>query len=232
MKYKLINKAAYFPKREILTIADIHLGFEEEIIRSGILIPKRQLIEIERDLEEIFKKVDYKVKKIIILGDLKHSFGSGTKKEKKEIISFLDFLKKKIKSTEIILVKGNHDNIIERFIDEKIKEYYLEEKTLFIHGDKDSLEKIKEVKEKYELIVMGHFHPAIDLTDGEKKERFKCFIEGEIKNKKILILPSFFNLIEGMNILQKGEISLLKIKKRKISIIDDEGKVWDISKLK
>jgi len=62
---------------------------------------------------------------------------------------------------------------------------------------------------------MGHLHPATYLTDKIgciKKEKYKCFLIGKWKNKKIIILPSFFSLIEGTDIEQDKDYGKNKYK--------------------
>ena len=42
MKYEFISKAVFLPEKEILVIGDLHLGFENMLKKSGILIPETQ----------------------------------------------------------------------------------------------------------------------------------------------------------------------------------------------
>ncbi len=50
------------------------------------------------------------------------------------------------------------------------------------------------------MIVAGHRHPAVVLGDRYKTERYKCFLVGKYKKKKIIVLPSFFPFVEGSEI--------------------------------
>ncbi len=199
MDYKFIKETLFFPKQGILVIGDLHLGYDYMLRQSGILIPERQISEIIERLEIIIKKIKskkYRLKKIIFLGDLKHSFGFEYE-EKDEFFQVLDFLKTKIPEENIILIKGNHDTFSYLGKD-KMKEIYIEpeSKIAFLHGHKQPLNLFdKEIN----LIVMGHIHPSVILEEkqGVKKETFKCFLAGKYKKKQILILPSFLNIIEG-----------------------------------
>lgn len=53
---------------------------------------------------------------------------------------------------------------------------------------------------KIKTIFLGHLHPAISIRENVKTERYKCFLAGKYKNKKIIILPSFFPMIEGQDV--------------------------------
>ena len=45
-------------------------------------------------------------------------------------------------------------------------------------------------------------HPSITLSDKKniKREKYKCFLVGKFKNKKIIILPSFLATTEGTTV--------------------------------
>jgi metallophosphoesterase superfamily enzyme len=49
---------------------------------------------------------------------------------------------------------------------------------------------------------MSHLHSAVILSDKEniKREKFKCFLVGNYKRKRVIILPSFFEIVEGTNV--------------------------------
>ena len=197
MKYKFFNKTLYLPEQGILVIGDLHLGYDYMIQQSGVLIPEMQVEEIINELKDIFNKIKFKkskLKKIIFLGDIKHSF-TYKWKEKNYFNKVLDFLRENFKEENIVLIKGNHDTIDYTF-NKKLTDYYIEENIAFLHGDKSFPDIFNS---KIKTLVIGHIHPSIILSDkqGIKKERFKCFLVGKFKNKEIIILPSFLSTIEG-----------------------------------
>ncbi len=233
--YKFLSRSLYFHKIKILVIGDLHFGYEEELNNAGIAVPRRMVGEIIDDLKKIIVKTN-KVEKIIILGDIRHSFGTITKQERQDINKFLDFLEEKFSKKKVILIRGNHDTMIdivfrnENWKNVEIVDYYVENGILFFHGDYKSFKKVDKEIKKAKLLVVGHFHPAIDLTDGEKVERFKCFVVGNFKRKEIVVLPSFFPLVEGTNILGDCELDLLDLKKRKVFVVSPDGEVLDFGK--
>lgn len=238
-KYFFINKALFLKEKGILVIGDLHIGYEHQIIQSGILTPINQIKEIIKELEKIFNKINKKsfpLKKIIFLGDIKHAFNYEPE-EKFRFKEVYDFLKKHFKEKDIIFIRGNHDTIDYSF-DNKLKDYYITESIAFIHGHKD-FEKIYKNKE-IKTIIMGHIHPSVVLRDKDtsKKEKYKCFLTGKFKNKQIIILPSFLNISIGQPVNEYNKSykdyfsiiprkSLMKFKVHAIS----KDKVYDFGKV-
>ena len=235
MKFKFINKWLYFEDLSILVLADLHIGYEEYLNSSGVLIPRVQFKEIMGDLEGVFKEIgggNKKINEIVILGDLKHEFGTISSQEWREVKEVLDFLKKQ--SKKVVLVKGNHDTIlgpIAKRKELKIVDFYIKEGVCFIHGNKLFVECLDK---KVKMIVLGHRHPAIVLKDDYKREKYKCFLVGLWKKKKIIIMPSFFPLIEGSDVVD-GSCNMLFIKDKNLKNFDVfvvGDKVYTFGKLK
>ena len=199
-QFIFIRKTIFFLKQGILAVGDLHLGFEYSLQQSGILVPDQQIEEIKQELKTILeelKKRKLKLKKIIFIGDIKHSF-SYEWKEKNYFNEILRFLSEYIKEKNIILIKGNHDTIDYSFSD-KLKNYFIQEDIAFCHGHKFFPEVFNS---KIKTIVIGHLHPSIMLSDKKniKREKYKCFLVGKFRNKQIIILPSFLATTEGMTI--------------------------------
>ena len=214
-EYRFIGKTVFFPKQGILAVGDLHLGYEEMLKNQGVMVPFNQVQIVKEELVKVFKNIKEKgeeLKKIVLLGDIKHHF-SFQKGEKFEVRKIMSFLEKYVDRENIILIKGNH----EKFELDKRKhhDYYLEDlnggerskkgdKIAFTHGDRSFPELFdKEVK----YLVMGHLHPAVLLEDeqGIKREKYKCHLFGKFKGKKTFILPSFFPFIEGSEIEEMGK---------------------------
>ena len=198
-KFIFIDRTVFFPEEKILVLGDLHIGYEHMLRNQGIMIPLNQIKQDLKDIRKIINKIKkqkHSVEKIIILGDLKHHFGFQYN-EKFDVRDFLKHLEDIEGIKKVILLKGNHERI--ELDKRKYKDYHLEKGILFIHGDKFN-EKLS--KEKISLIVMGHLHPALLLSDtpGIKSEKFKCYLTGKWKRKNVIILPSFFSSIEGTDI--------------------------------
>ena len=196
LNHVFIGKSVFFPEQGILAIGDLHVGFEQSLIESGILVPEQQVKEIIEDLQKIISEIKTKklvLKKVVFLGDIKHYFNYEWK-ERFNFNKILDFLREFVKDSDIILIKGNHDKF--DFAGKKMKNYYFNSEIMFFHGH---MEFPQIHDEKVKMWVFGHLHPSIILSDKVdiKREKFKCFLTGKFKGKEIIVVPSFFGAIEG-----------------------------------
>lgn len=206
-KFRFIGKSLYFPERKMLVLADLHIGYEEYLNEQGVFLPRMQFKEMIKELEEILNEVgkinkEKKIDEIVVVGDLKHEFGQISSQEWRETKEVLELFKKKAK--KVVLVKGNHDNILEPIAKRKelkIKDYYIKDEICFLHGNKMFNECLGK---KIKMLVIGHRHPAVMLADKYKREKYKCFLVGKWKNKEVIILPSFFPFTEGSDIVEEG----------------------------
>jgi len=227
------GKALWLAREKILAIADLHIGYEQALNEQGILAPRAMFKEIEKEIKGLLK---LKPKIIVINGDLKHEFGRISRQEWKDVSNILDFLKKH--AEKIILIKGNHDTILESITNKNqvssvpiiLKDFYIKDNICFMHGHKMLTECLDK---KIKTIVLGHRHPALVLRDKAKSESYKCFLIGRWKNKNIIIMPSFFPLVEGSDISADFENKIafnFNLKEFKAYAIAD--KVYDFGKLK
>jgi uncharacterized protein len=186
-----------------LVISDLHLGYEEALNFQGIMIPKFQYPKIVKRMEEIHSRSD--CSSIIINGDLKHEFGKISRQEWKETLKFIDYLKERFK--EIILVKGNHDPltpIIAQKTGLEVYDRYSAGDFVVMHGDKipNNWDEIKE-----DTLIIGHEHPTVGLRSGERVEKIKCFLAGNFRDKKMIVMPSFNFITEGSDVLHEKLLS-------------------------
>ncbi|MBX4211955.1 metallophosphoesterase [Candidatus Pacearchaeota archaeon] len=227
-----LGKCLYIEEKgkKTLAVGDLHLGYEESLNRAGIFVLRTQFKEMIEEFNEVFRKIG-KVDSVILLGDVKHHFGSILKQERNDLLALLDYLRDH--SKEVIIVKGNHDTVLEfiaRERDIQVRPFYIYESYCFMHGDKD-FEEIHERKVDYWIV--GHVHPAVTLIDGVKSEKYKCFLEGEYKGKKVIIVPSFFDISEGSD-PREGTIPLawdINLLKFKVKVVGDGLEVLDFGRL-
>ncbi len=202
---KIIGLTLFLEKQKILVIADSHIGYEESLNKQGVLIPRLQFKEIMKHLEPVFKQV--KPELIVMLGDIKHEFGTISRQEWRDTLNLLDFLMSK--ANKIILIKGNHDTILGPLADKKglaVRDSFLADDVLFVHGHKLMDEKSEPFK-KAKTIIIGHEHPAISLRDGPRVEKYKCFLLGKYKKKNLIVMPSFNFVTEGTDVMQEKLLS-------------------------
>lgn len=203
---RIVDLGLYLEKEKALIIADLHLGYEEMLNSQGIFVPRINFTKIKKTLKKMFKELP-KLKRVVILGDLKHEFGTISMQEWQEVIKMLQFIQKNCKN--ISLVKGNHDKILGPLVKyEGLKteeDLYITEKgVLFLHGHKLSeSENFKKAK----TIVIAHEHPAVSLRGGVRSELYKCFLKGKFNDKNLIVLPSLNSVSVGTNILREKLLS-------------------------
>jgi hypothetical protein len=158
-----------------------------------------------------------------MLGDIKHEFGTISRQEWRDTLNLLDYLVSK--AGKVVLIKGNHDTILGPLTDKKdlvVRESFFIDNILFCHGHKLIYENSEDFKrqksfepakrifadfKKAKTIIIGHEHPAIELRDGPRVEKYKCFLLGKYKGKKLIVMPSFNFVTEGTDVLQEKLLS-------------------------
>ncbi|MAG02757.1 hypothetical protein CMI42_05450 [Candidatus Pacearchaeota archaeon] len=208
--------------KDILVIGDIHIGHDG--VHGRAMFPKAQLDNIIEKLERVFDNLENeKVNRVVLLGDVKHDFGKISDAEWRETLELLDYLKKKC--DKIIVIKGNHDTMLEPILKKRnvlLKDYYKVridgESWCFLHGN----EMFKQCLDS-DWLVFGHLHPAITLYDKYKGEKFKCFLKGKWEGKKVLILPSFSEFSLGYDLSDVENLESRKgDRKRKFFVIENK----------
>lgn len=142
-------------------MADLHLGYEFELVQAGLNLPS-QTGKIKTNLVNLLDAA--KPDNLLILGDLKHNIPGLSKQEWQDIPDFFEEISKRVKKIE--LIPGNHDGGISKFSApgihvESSRGLIIDnaEKTGFFHGHAWPSPKIFEA----ESWVIGHSHPAIQF---------------------------------------------------------------------
>lgn len=180
----------YSKRHKALILADVHIGFEEEISSKGGFIPRFQLRNAVKILEEAFSRVS--VETVVFAGDLKHLFNSLGRLERLELMELLTYVKKHVE--DVVVVRGNHDNFLpamKKWIEFEILDSYSLPPFLVIHGHKHLREDL--ASQSWEYLVMGHEHPSIAIRDPLGTiGKFSCFLVGRmtILGKGVVVLPA------------------------------------------
>lgn len=232
-KIKYVGKCLLIEKggERVLVIGDLHLGYEEELNKSGIMISRQMFDEMISDLNSIFGEVG-KVNKIVLLGDVKHDFGGISRQEWNDVSRIIDYLKEKCK--KLVVVKGNHDNILEPILKKhkmKMIGCYVWEGFAFTHGDEDYDELWSE---DVDTIVVGHGHPAVKLSEGAKMEKYKCFLVGKFRGKNMIVVPSFIEYYAGSDPRDEEVVLAWDVNfgNFDVKIVGEDLEVLDFGKLK
>ncbi|MEM4247403.1 MAG: metallophosphoesterase [Candidatus Woesearchaeota archaeon] len=193
---EIIDLALYLKEQDVLVLSDLHIGFEESLMRQGVLVPRFHYKDIIDRLEQVFARI--KPRWVVLNGDLKHEFGAASSQEWKETMRFFDYLQRKCE--KIVVVKGNHDPSLGPLADKKGIQVVTElklGKVLICHGD--SMPKTKDA----EVIIVGHIHPAVSLRENGRVERFKCFLKGKYNKSVLIVQPSFHPSVEGSDVTKE-----------------------------
>lgn len=177
-----------------IIIADLHIGYEESMAKEGIYLPKafRQMVT---SVAALLK--EQRPKRLIINGDLKHSF-IPLKREKLELKAFFEEVIPLVE--EAVVVRGNHDvgvSWIKELGVEVVDEIELEGWKV-VHGHK---------LVEGEKFIIGHEHPAIRLRD-EVGALIKVPIF--LVSETLIVLPAFSPWAYGNDILREIVSPFLK----------------------
>ncbi|WP_440951622.1 metallophosphoesterase [Methanococcoides sp. FTZ1] len=144
-----------------LVLADIHLGIEWDLYRSGFSIPS----QIEQRLERIMALVDQvEPDRIVLLGDVKHNVPQVSWQERDEIPYFIGKLAER---ATVDIFPGNHDGGIEFLLppESDVNIYPARGDIIdgvgYFHGHTwPSLELLSA-----EHVIVAHNHPTVRFTD-------------------------------------------------------------------
>jgi len=194
-------------------VADLHLGIEVQLRRSGFNIPSQSPKMLDT-LVELATNGTH----LLILGDVKHRIPAVSYREDREIPPF--FAKLRDVYQDIVIVAGNHDGGLASVLGEGVKTYAGQgtkiEDVGATHGH---VWPSKEVMGASKLI-MGHIHPSVLLVDSiGSATNEKCWVRARLRRRQILekydscpdqliIVPAFNPLLTGTPI-NYGERAML-----------------------
>ncbi len=158
-----------------LVVADLHIGFEVAMAEEGNYVPSL-LGKMVGDLRSIL--LAGKFKRLVINGDLKHSFVP-VRRERRELKAFFEGISGLV--DEVVLVRGNHDVGVAwlRELGVEIVDSLELAGWTVVHGHR---------LEEGERFIIGHEHPAIRLRDEVGASvKVPIFLQGE----ELIVLPAF-----------------------------------------
>jgi putative SbcD/Mre11-related phosphoesterase len=143
-----------------MVIADLHIGWEMALSEKGIHVPT-QTPKLMQKLKNLISA--YQPKKLLVLGDVKHTIATAEMSEWHDIPDFFNEIKKQI--PEILVIRGNHDGNLEPLLPENIKILPATGVMLneigFFHGHRWPSPALLKCK----TLVMAHVHPVVALRD-------------------------------------------------------------------
>lgn len=228
-------------EKHLLVIADLHIGIESELRQNGLQVPSQTKIMEERLISILTR---YKVKSILLLGDIKHTIRLSTHQERIDVKTFLETIES---YCTVHVLPGNHDGNIDRLLGPTIhlhpSDGFVWEGIGFTHGHRTPSDKIMQC----EQVVIGHSHPTVMLMDRLGYRTFEqCWLRGppcfETLQKKypkshttqILLMPAFNPLCGGTAVNQDVLLgpfsSLMDVDNAELYLLDGSllGKVKDL----
>lgn len=188
----------YLGEISALACSDLHLGYEGVAADRGSFLPKVNLKRIKEVISEGVERTG--ATRLIVDGDIKNEFSKVHVEESNEFRELTGYLRNELKIGEVILIKGNHDNFIDRLGSTPGFRIYSQEAllsdTLFFHGEE--LPKSRQGS----LLVMGHVHPAIVVYNSLGiREKLKCFLYGKLRDgREAIVLPAMNYFAEGVGV--------------------------------
>ena len=175
------QRAVHWKGQETLILSDIHIGKTTHFRKHGIPMPDNIL---QKDLERLRQLVlHFNTNKILVVGDLFHAEMNRDMKTFKNWLSLFPDL-------EWVLVKGNHDRLSKRLMDDlniEVTKELVIGPFIFVH---DNLGRSHEL-----FTISGHTHPGVLIKGkGRQKLKLPCY---QITSKQ-LVLPAF-SLFTGLN---------------------------------
>ncbi len=177
--------AVYVEHANTVVIADVHLGYEEEMASTGVYLPRIQLRHAEKLIDSLATR--HPGATLVVAGDLKQSFSKLLRQERVEVSRFIDYaLQAGFK--KVIVVRGNHDNFVSHIVRDRGGEWVedlldLGHGIIVAHGH-------KRVEADYELLIMGHEHPAVQVTMAGGRTKFPVFLAVPLESERTaLVLP-------------------------------------------
>lgn len=207
--------ALYLKDKDLLVIADLHIGIEYELSDRGISIGSRVRDLIER-VRKLSKKL--RVKRILILGDLKHAIPRSGYRERRDLSDFL----RSLEGMKLYLVPGNHDGRIRKLVGDEIDILpsggVVMGSVAFAHGHRWPDRRLMKAK----TLVLAHTHPTFSLRD-RFGYRFteRCWVlakpnieileerYGNISLERVVVMPAFNPLCGGISVNEEGLIGIV-----------------------
>jgi len=187
---KILGRPALMLKGQTLVVADLHLGFENELRSRGINIPLKN-DEFALRIRDLARTT--KAERLVLLGDIKHHVAGPERLEFLVVPQFFSAIEGEV--SEIHVVLGNHDGELEALLP---RDVIVHSPTGMRSGDSwltHGSAKLPEEAKSSKWVIMGHVHPSVRLSDTMGyRYSFQVWLSGLRKDRKggmIVVMPSF-----------------------------------------
>lgn len=194
------ERALHLVEEATIVVGDLHVGLESELRAKGVNLPS-QTERMRGRLLSILHTTG--ARRLVVIGDLKHSIPFSTRQEARELPHFLAQF-----PAEVELVPGNHDVDFADHLDIALQpaEGIVVGDVGLLHGHTWPSEAVM----RQHTIVTCHNHPAVMLMD-ELGHRHKeaCWVRAPFaakarekypelpKDAQLIVMPAFNELTGG-----------------------------------
>ncbi|WP_276088161.1 ligase-associated DNA damage response endonuclease PdeM [Pedobacter sp. JY14-1] len=179
------EKAIYWEREKMLIVSDLHIGKSAYFRKSGLQVPHTVGLSDLQRLSLLLKT--YPTEKLLVTGDMFHNNMNS------DAAAFAEW-RKQYPDLQVILVKGNHDDL-------KNEDYRALD--IEVHTREVISAPFRFVHEKPTIQdgyfnISGHIHPGVMLYGKARQRlRFPCFYFGS----HCAILPAF-SVFTGLYLLR------------------------------
>ncbi len=154
------DHAALLVNRDVLVVADLHIGLEEQLREAGIHLPS-QAGPMADEIAAL--AADTGAKTLVILGDVKHLVPKMAGRERRDAYEFFRRLLGVFDAIHV--AQGTHDGILRHAVPQAVRVRAAQGVVLgdvgFCHGHAWPYRKVMAAK----ALLMGHNHPAVLFRD-------------------------------------------------------------------
>ncbi|GAB6148556.1 metallophosphoesterase [Stetteria hydrogenophila] len=215
--------AVYHSRSRTLIVSDVHLGYEEYMAGLGVYLPRLQLKEAAESIRKALRVVD--AKRVVVNGDLKHAYEKLLSQERIETVKLARLAEEL--GVELVLVRGNHDTFIAPLLKKlgvEVVEDYLDlgGGVVLAHGH-------KKVDVDFEVLVIGHEHPALQVDVAGARVKLPALLEAPLEDgSTAVVLPALGVYQTGNPVTLSRTQYLSPIIKERALI--EEAIVWIVDK--
>jgi len=172
-----------------VVIGDLHLGYERALEDEGMYIPRINTTNVIDRLNDIL--CQYEPSKVILLGDIKHTFRRSKWEEGKDVKAIIELIRE---ASDVVVVRGNHDNYIQNAIqgtDVIVTDHMDQSGFRMEHGHIDS---------GVRPVIIGHEHPSVRILDSVGVGmKLPVFVHA--REDGVIVLPAFSAFSSGNDLM-------------------------------
>ncbi len=190
--------------QKVLVVADLHLGLEASLRKVGMHLPSQTSARTRHILDVLGRTG---AKRLVLLGDVKHTIGGFSRQESEELPWFFKELSSKVKTIDIVL--GNHDGALKDVLPEGVglHQHLVIGDVGLTHGHSWPPDEVMACQH----VVMGHDHPTVLFLDELYQRHFyPCWVKARLVPSRAqerykgirsggtgLVMPAFDDLGSG-----------------------------------